>query len=181
MNKLLLHICCANCATVPIELLQGQFDLTLFWYNPNIYPSAEYEKRLAEVRKLSAIYKIDLLEESYENEKWQETIKGKENELEGGERCQICFKMRLEKTAQIAQRCDIPYFATSLTVGPSKNAVKINQIGVELAQKYDLKFFEADFKKNDGFKRSLELSKEYNFYRQNYCGCAFSVRQNQAL
>jgi predicted adenine nucleotide alpha hydrolase (AANH) superfamily ATPase len=236
MEKLLLHVCCANCATVPIESLMVQpdsplisssssrlsfsetsvlskaegskqnFNLTLFWYNPNIYPhtkpvcavlrkclqnilnlfnqkfgvgvdpQSEYEKRLAEVKKLVKIYGVNLIISGGETRKWFRVVKDLENEPEGGKRCALCFQMRLAKTAETAKKKNFDYFGSTLTMGPQKRAETINFFGEELAKKYGLKFYRADFKKQDGFKKSLELSKKYNFYRQNYCGCKYSLK-----
>jgi len=175
MKSLLLHICCANCATIPIELLQDQFKIKLLWYNPNIYPQSEYQKRLADVKKLAKIYKIDLIIINDDFEKWHELTRGLEKEKEGEKRCDICFQMRLQKTAEIGHKKGFDYFATTLTIGPQKKAEKVNQIGEDMAKKYDIKFYSADFKKKDGFKKSLDLSKKYSFYRQNYCGCIYSI------
>ncbi len=177
MKKILLHVCCANCAVVPIELLKDKFKISLFWYNPNIHPAGEYQKRLADVERLATIYRVELVRGEYDQEQWFNLVKGLEGEPEGGQRCRICFQMRLEKTARLAQTIRIPYFATSLTVGTQKNARIINQLGKELAEKYGLEFFAADFKKKDGFKKSVVLSKKYNFYRQNYCGCLYSQKR----
>jgi len=203
-KKLLLHICCANCGTVPIEQLKHKYSLILFWYNPNIYPHtklipcvfwkyfqnisklfnqkfgmgvnhlSEYEKRLADVKKLAKIYNIDLIVSNNGFKKWNKLVKGLEKEPEQGKRCDVCFKMRMEKTAQTAKKKGFDFFATTLTIGPQKKAKTINQIGKELETKYKINFYSADFKKKDGFKKSLELSKKYNFYRQNYCGCIYS-------
>lgn len=176
IRKLLLHVCCANCATVPIELLRNEFELTLFWYNPNIYPRLEHKKRLTDVKKLAKLYKLDLIVNYTDFGKWVKLVRGLENEPEGGKRCEICFQMRLEKIAKMAKRKNFDYFATTLTIGPQKRAETINFLGEELAKKYGLKFYSADFKKQDGFKKSLELSRKYNFYRQNYCGCKYSLK-----
>lgn len=203
--RLLLHICCANCGIVPIELLREQFNLTLFWYNPNIYPEEEYERRLKDVKELATIYKVPLSVETRlqqidrETKLWFKLVKGLEKEpasgpssgallsteqslghtaqREGGKRCQVCFQMRLEKTAQFAKSQNFDYLATTLTMGPQKKAEKINALGKKIADKYGIDFYSADFKKENGFQKSIELSKKYNFYRQNYCGCIYSKRQ----
>ncbi|MDD5172846.1 MAG: epoxyqueuosine reductase QueH [Patescibacteria group bacterium] len=177
--KLLLHVCCANCGIVPIELLRDRFDLTLFWYNPNIYPRTEYQKRLADVKKLVKIYKKDLIVENNDIKKWFEITKELENEPEGGKRCEKCFQMRLSRTARLAKEKSFDFFATTLSVGPQKRAKIINKLGEKLAKECDLKFYPADFKKQDGFKKSVELSKKYGFYRQHYCGCVFSIRTSK--
>jgi len=174
--ELLLHICCANCGIAAIERLLPDFKLTLFWYNPNIYPLVEHQKRLVDVKKLAKLYKLDLIVRDNDFEKWFVLTEGLEGESEGGERCLLCFKMRLEKTVQFAKKNDFDYWGTILTTGPQKDAQVINSIGVQLAKKYDLQFYLANFKKKDGFKKSVILGKKYNFYRQNYCGCVFSQK-----
>jgi len=178
-KKILLHVCCANCGTVPIETLKHKYSLTLFWYNPNIYPQNEYEKRLVDVKKLAKIYNLDLIINSNGFKKWNKLVKGLEKEPEQGKRCDVCFRMRMKKTAEIAKKKGFDFFTTTLTMGPQKKAKIINQIGKELENKYKIGFYSADFKKKDGFKKSLQLSKKYNFYRQNYCGCIYSIRENQ--
>ena len=175
MKSLLLHVCCACCATIPIELLQDQFKIKLLWYNPNIYPKKEYKKRLKQVKKLKKIYKLSLIKAPYHSKDWLALTKGLEQEPEEGKRCDVCFQMRLQKTAEIGHKKGFDCFTTTLTAGPQKKAEKVNQIGEDLAKKYDIKFYSADFKKKDGFKKSLDLSKKYNFYRQNYCGCIYSL------
>jgi predicted adenine nucleotide alpha hydrolase (AANH) superfamily ATPase len=175
MKQILLHLCCANCGTIPIELLKDEFDLTLYWFNPNIQPEQEHEKRLKDAEKLAQIYNLELIKELYCPQKWLEQVKGLELEPEGGQRCKVCFQIRIEKTAQTAMKKNFDYFATTLTMGPQKKAAIINKIGQESAQ--NLKFYEADFKKKDGFKKSVQWSKKYNFYRQNYCGCVFSQKK----
>jgi len=172
--KLLLHFCCANCGAVPIEILKQDFDLTLFWFNPNIQPREEYEKRLKDGEKLAIITGLEIIKEFYQPADWFKEIKDLEKEPEGGKRCKKCFQMRLEKTAQKAKELKFEFFATALTVGPQKKAEIINNFGNQLSEKYQIAFFSADFKKKDGFKKSLEFSKKYDFYRQNYCGCIYS-------
>lgn len=172
--KLLLHVCCANCATVPIEILKDKYDISLLWYGPNIHPVKEHSKRLSNAIKLSKIYKIELIKGSYDLDKWNELTKGLGNEPEGGHRCNVCFQMRLTKTAQVAKQMGFDIFATTLTIGPQKKADIINAQANKIAKQYQVDFYSADFKKKDGFKKSIELSKKYNFYRQNYCGCRYS-------
>jgi len=174
--KLLLHICCASCGTIAIEKLLPDFDLTLFWYNPNIHPISEYKKRLDDVKKLSEIYKTGLVIEKYEDKYWFKLVKGLEKEPEGGKRCPLCFNIRMTKTVEFAKKNGFERWGTTLTTGPQKDAQVINSIGILLAKKYDLQFYQANFKKKDGFKKSVTLSKMYNFYRQNYCGCIFSKK-----
>ena len=176
--KLLLHSCCAPCSSHCIEYLSQYFNITVLYYNPNIYPEAEYEKRKAEQKRLisemDTKYPVKMLDCDFESEKFYSAVKGLENCREGGERCFICYRLRLEKTAIEAKNNGFDYFTTTLTISPLKNAQKINEIGEELAEKYCIKFLPSDFKKREGYKRSIELSKVYNLYRQNYCGCVFS-------
>lgn len=176
--KLLLHSCCAPCSSHCIEYLSQYFNITVLYYNPNIYPEAEYEKRKAEQKRLisemETKYPVKMLDCDFESEKFYSAVKGLENCREGGERCFICYRLRLEKTAIEAKNNGFDYFTTTLTISPLKNAQKINEIGEELAEKYCVKFLPSDFKKREGYKRSIELSKVYNLYRQNYCGCVFS-------
>jgi len=174
--KLLLHICCANCGIAAIEKLLPDFKLTLFWYNPNIHPLTEHQKRLVDVKKLAKIYKLDLIVNDDDFEKWLILTKGLEKEPEGGKRCSFCFKMRLKKTAQLAKKNGFDYWGTTLSAGPQKDVQIINSMGAILADKYRLQFYSANFKKKDGFKKSVILGKKYNFYRQNYCGCVFSQK-----
>lgn len=175
MVKLLVHICCAPCCTYAFEYLEKKaFDIEGFFYNPNIYPETEYYRRLNELLNFanSQKYKI-IVKEDTEN-KWLKSIKGFESEKEGGQRCEICYRVRLEETAKFAKSNNFDGFTTVLTISPHKNARLINQIGKELEKIHDIYFLETDFKKNDGFKKSLELSRKYNLYRQNYCGCKYS-------
>jgi len=174
--RLLLHICCANCGIAAIEKLLPDFKLTLFWYNPNIHPLTEHQKRLVDVKKLAKIYKLDLIVNDDDFEKWLILTKGLEKEPEGGKRCSFCFKMRLKKTAQFAKKNGFDYWGTTLSAGPQKDVQIINSMGAILADKYRLQFYSANFKKKDGFKKSVILGKKYNFYRQNYCGCVFSQK-----
>ncbi|MDD4765920.1 MAG: epoxyqueuosine reductase QueH [Atribacterota bacterium] len=176
--KLLLHSCCAPCSTYVIEYLSQFFSITVFFYNPNIHPEEEYIRRLNEQKKLIEQFpvqnKITFIEGKYEPEVFFKEVKGFENEPEGGNRCLKCFYLRLNKTAQKAQELKIPFFTTTLTISPHKNAIAINRIGEEMANKYQVNYLFSDFKKKDGFKRSIVLSEQYGLYRQNYCGCVFS-------
>jgi ribonuclease HII len=174
--KLLFHICCANCALSPIEMLfkKSQFEITLFWYNPNIQPKEEYNKRFFYAKELSKIYNLPLLSEKYEVKKWFKLTTGLENEPEGGKRCEICFEMRLFKTVKIAKKYNFEFFSTSLSVSPFKNTELINKIGENLAQKHHLEYFPINIDKKIASKIELELSKKFNFYRQKYCGCLYS-------
>lgn len=177
-KKILLHSCCAPCSSYVISYLINYFDITILYYNPNIYPYEEYIKRKNEqiklIKELKSKNKIDIIDCDYDNEIYNELIKGLENEPERGNRCTICYKMRIEKTAIIAKEKKYDYFCTTLSVSPYKNANLINEIGKELEAKYNVKWLYSDFKKKDGYKKSIELSKKYNLYRQDYCGCIYS-------
>jgi predicted adenine nucleotide alpha hydrolase (AANH) superfamily ATPase len=181
-KKLLLHSCCAPCSSHVIETLTPYFDITIIYYNPNIEPYEEYEKRKQEeirfIKEFPHQNKIDIIDCDYDNNIYEEKIKGYEECPEKGARCTICFNLRLEKTATIAKEHNFDYFCTTLTVSPYKNANLINEIGEKLAEKYNVKWLHSDFKKNNGYKHSIELSKEYNLYRQDYCGCIYSKRKN---
>lgn len=178
MNKkrLLLHACCAPCATVPIERLQTDFEITCFFYNPNIHPQEEYDHRLAELKNLMGHLNIPLVIAEYDVDRWMALVKGSENEPEKGERCTICFTMRINKAVEFAKNNGFSLVTTTLTVSPHKNSTLINQIGRAHCHGDTVQFLEENFKKQDGYKRSLELSRDYNLYRQNYCGCVFSHR-----
>lgn len=179
--KILLHSCCAPCSSQVITLLTEYFDITILYYNPNIYPKDEYIKRKEEqiklINEIEHKNKIDIIDCDYEINIYENTIKGLENEAEGGKRCQQCFILRLEKTAQIAKKLNYNYFSTTLTVSPHKNSTIINNIGYELEKKYNIKWLPSDYKKEEGYKKSIELSKKYNLYRQDYCGCKYSIRK----
>lgn len=176
--SLLLHSCCAPCSSYVLEYLSEHFNITVFYYNPNIYPEAEFYKRVEEQKRLIKEFNlsnIKFLEGRFDTSKFYEKIKGHENDTEGGDRCSICYNIRLEETAETAKKLGFEYFTTTLSISPMKNAVKLNTIGETIAEKYGLKYLISDFKKKNGYKRSIELSKEYNLYRQNYCGCIFSI------
>lgn len=179
--SLLLHTCCAPCSSYCIEYLSQYFNITVLYYNPNIYPESEYIHRKSEqirlIGEMKTKYPVKFIDCDFESEKFYETVKGMENCREGGERCFKCYRLRLEKAANVASENGFDWFTTSLTISPLKNAQKINEIGEELAEEYGVKFLPSDFKKKEGFKRSIELSKEYNLYRQNYCGCVYSRRR----
>ena len=174
---MLFHICCGVCGFYPVKLLKKEFsNLTLYFFNPNIHPKKEYLKRLKYAKELSKIYNLPFIEGEYKINEWFDAINGLENEPESGKRCEICFKYRLEEVAKKTKKLGFRIFGTTLTISPYKDADIINKIGKELACKYKLKFYKANFKKQHGFKKSIELAKKYNFYRQNYCGCIFSKR-----
>lgn len=175
-SKILFHICCAPDAAVVLNDFNGNYDAACYFYNPNIHPAEEYEKRLNEMRKLSSLMEAPLSVEEPDAGNWSTAVKGLEGEPEGGKRCEICFRIRLEKTAVFAKKNGFDLFTTVLSVSPHKNAKLINEIGKQAATAHSIKFMEADFKKNNGFKRSIELSKKYGLYRQNYCGCIYSRR-----
>lgn len=175
---LLLHSCCAPCSSYCIEYLSRYFNITVFYYNPNIYPEDEYQHRKAEQKRLisemKTKYPVKMLDCDFESDAFYNAVKGLEKCREGGERCFACYRLRLQKTAQAAKNGNFNFFTTTLTISPLKNAQKINEIGEELGKKYGVPFLPSDFKKKNGYKRSIELSREYSLYRQNYCGCIFS-------
>ena len=172
----LLHVCCGTCSLYPYFLLKKDFSITFFYYNPNIYPEEEYLKRLDDVRTISKIYSIPLIIGRYEVKEWLNLTSDFKNEPEGGKRCDICFNMRLEKTATIAKKRGFDIFGTALTISPHKNQKIINSLGAKIAASRKIDFYQADFKKKDGFKKTMELSKKLNLYRQDYCGCIYSIR-----
>jgi len=180
MKKLLLHTCCGPCAIHVAQELQKEHEVTLFFYNPNIFPEEEYFKRLNEVRIWSEKNNIDLIEGPYVHLNWLNKVAGLEEEAERGLRCPVCFNYRLVITAQFAKQGGYDIFATTLTVSPHKDAAAINKLGQEIAEANDIKFYEADWKKNNGFVKSCELAEREGFYRQNYCGCEFSMKRVRA-
>ncbi len=182
--NLLLHSCCGPCSTEVINFLKDYFNITVYYYNPNIEPQEEYLKRKKEQIRFINEYnkehhdKINYLECNYENEKFKDATIGLENEKEGGARCPKCFYLRLKTTAQKAKEENFAYFGTTLTVSPHKNSEIINKIGEEIAKEVGTNYIYGDFKKNDGYKKSIEYSKIYNLYRQNYCGCLYGKEYN---
>lgn len=176
--KILLHSCCAPCSSYVISFLTKYFDITILYYNPNISPKSEYEKRKEEQIKLLDIIetenKLNYIDCDYDNDIYNEKVKGYENCKERGERCSICFNLRLQKTALLAKENNYDYFCTTLTVSPYKNSKLINEIGEKLEKEYNVKWLYSDFKKDNGYKTSIELSKKYDLYRQDYCGCIYS-------
>ncbi len=172
--KLLLHACCAPCATSVIERLKEKYDVELFFYNPNIHPKREYAIRLDEIKRLCNYHKINLAIGDYDVDRWFRMTKVFKSEPEGGKRCTVCYAMRMFETAKLAKEKGFDYFTTTLSVSPLKDYRRIKRIGEQLSLKFGVKFEDTDFKKKDGFKRSVELSKEFGFYRQDYCGCVYS-------
>lgn len=173
---LLLHSCCAPCFTGCIERLTSAFDVTVFYYNPNVDTIKEFELRRDEQMRICNVFGVKFIDEGFNSQDFFSLVKGYENLPEGGDRCSICFRLRLEKTVELAQKKAFEYFATTLTLSPLKNAEKINSIGIELQEKYGVMYLRSDFKKRGGYQRSIELSKAYGLYRQNYCGCVFSKK-----
>ena len=181
-KKLLLHSCCAPCSTSCIERLTKYFDITILYYNPNIEPKEEYEKRkkyqIELIKKFNSVNKLDFIDCDYDNNIYHEKVKGLENEKEGGARCNVCYFLRMEKTALLAKKLGYDFFATTLTVSPYKHSKTINEIGKILEEKYNINYLYSDFKKENGYKRSIELAKEYELYRQDYCGCLYAKNYN---
>ena len=187
-KHLFLHSCCAPCSSYVLEYLCGYFYITVFYYNPNISSSEEYRKRVEEQKRLIHAYNkemetgarkgypIEIMEGDYEPQRFYESAKGYEDCPEGGERCFRCFDLRLRETARRAKEADADFFCTTLTISPLKNAAKLNEIGTALSAEYKVPWLPSDFKKRNGYKRSIELSAEYDLYRQNYCGCGYSLR-----
>ena len=179
--RLLLHSCCAPCSSYTLEYLSRYFDITVYYFNPNISPKHEFDKRFEEQKRLISQMpfknSVTLVEGDYNYDDFLEIAKGLENVPEGGERCFRCYKMRLESTARLAKEQGFDYFCTTLSISPLKNSQKINELGFGLEEKYDVKWLPSDFKKREGYKRSIQLSREYSLYRQNFCGCVFSKNQ----
>lgn len=176
--SLLLHSCCAPCSSYVLKYLSDYFKITVLYYNPNISPESEYLKRIEEQKRLISEMSfknlVKLIPETYNPAEFYNAVKGLENLPEGGERCFICYRLRLEETAKIAKQNSFDYFTSTLSISPYKNAEKLNEIGDELAKLYGINHLPCDFKKKNGYKESINLSKEYNLYRQDYCGCVFS-------
>lgn len=177
--KLLLHSCCAPCSSYVIKFLSEYFELEIFFFNPNIYPEIEYSKRLKEqirlVKEMGFNYKV--IENKHQSKLFYDAVRGYEELGEGSDRCFKCFELRLRETASYAKDNNFDYWTTTLTISPMKNARKINEIGMKIGESYGVKFLNSDFKKNNGFKYSIDLSKEFDLYRQNYCGCVFSQKE----
>jgi len=185
--KVFLHSCCAPCSSFCMEYLRRYFDVTVFYFNPNIMQEEEYRKRVAEQKRLIDAYnqleadregnslcRISFVEGEYDVARYLQAVQGLEDAPEGGSRCGRCFELRLRETARVAKEMGMDYFTTTLTISPLKNAQLINEIGNRIGEEFGIAFLPSDFKKNNGYLRSIELSKEYDLYRQNYCGCDFS-------
>lgn len=179
--RLLLHSCCAPCSSYVLEYLSEYFEITVFYYNPNISPEKEYRMRVEEQQRLISHMPlknpVSFVEGKYDPKSFYEMAKGLEQVPEGGERCFGCFRLRLEETAKEASKGQYDFFTTTLTISPLKNAEKLNEIGGKMAERYGINWLPSDFKKKNGYKRSTELSREYDLYRQNYCGCVFSKKK----
>ena len=182
-KTLLLHVCCAPCSSSVIEVLRDKYDITLYFYNPNITSREEYDLRLNELKRLvtemPAARGLSIIEGEYSPEEFFSLSKGLEAEKEGGKRCALCYEERLLSTAERAEELGFDLFTTTLSVSPYKNAKKLNEIGERLAENKKTKYLVSDFKKKDGYKRSIELSKQYDLYRQDYCGCIYSKKQRE--
>lgn len=178
---LLLHACCAPCSSAVLERLTESFDVSVFFFNPNISPKEEFEKRETEmerlIREMPAAKDVKMIRTLYEPEVFYRAVRGMEEIPEGGERCFVCYRLRLEAAAQYARAHGFDYFTSTLSISPLKNAKKLNEIGEELAEQYGIAHLPSDFKKKEGYKRSIQLSKEYSLYRQDFCGCVFSKRE----
>lgn len=181
--KLLLHACCAPCSSYVLEYLSNYFEITIYYYNPNIHPETEYTRRISELKNFLNNYKtknkIYLVEENYDPKEYFNKVKGLENLGERSKRCYECYKFRMEKAVKYANYNNFDYFTTTLSISPYKESDWINEIGANLEKEYNIKYLYADFKKKNGYKRSLELSKEYGLYRQDYCGCIYSKQERE--
>ena len=180
---LLLHSCCAPCSSYVLEYLSQYFEITVLYYNPNISPAKEYEARVAEQKRLIEVlpakYPVTFLAGEYQPERFYSAVKGLEQCPEGGDRCTVCYELRLREAAEAAVRGGFDFFTTTLSISPLKNAEKLNSIGKALSEEYGVSYLYSDFKKKNGYKRSIELSAQYQLYRQNYCGCVFSKEEQE--
>ena len=180
---LFLHSCCAPCSSYVLEYLSQFFKITVYYYNPNIYPPEEFYKRSEEqgrlIKDVDYKYPVSFVPCDYDSDMFYSAVKGLESIPEGGKRCEECFKLRLKKTAEFARVNNFDYFTTTLSISPLKNSKILNEIGKSLSEEYEVKYLYSDFKKKNGYKRSCELSKEYGLYRQNYCGCIFSMKESE--
>ena len=179
--KLLLHSCCAPCSSYCIQCLAEYFSVTVFYYNPNIFPPEEYQMRVEEqqrfIREFPTVYPVSFIEGSYDTEKFYDTVRGMEQLPEGQERCFACYELRLREAAEYARQHGFDFFTTTLSISPLKNAQKLNEIGACLQEEYRVRYLFSDFKKKDGYKKSTEISNAYHMYRQYYCGCVYSKQQ----
>jgi len=177
-NKILLHACCGICSAYPIKLLKDKgYEVVVYFYNPNIYPLSEYQKRLEAEKTLCKAFNVELIEEIYDENEFLRHVKGYEDCPEKGARCPLCFELRLQKTAETAKKLGIKNFTTSIVISPHKNFALLSDIGKKIAQAEGLNYLDIDFKKQDGFLKTNKISKELNLYRQNYCGCRFSLNR----
>ena len=181
--RLLLHSCCAPCSSYVLEYLNRYFEITVFYYNPNIYPESESTKRIWEQQELISrmpfLHPVSFLAGPYDQERFYEMARGLEHVKEGGERCLKCYELRHSEAARMAVKTEADYFTTTLSISPLKNADRLNEIGMRLGEEYGVPYLPSDFKKKNGYKRSIELSREYDLYRQDYCGCEFSMNQRR--
>lgn len=173
-SKLLLHVCCGPCATEVIKRLKQDYEVSLFFYNPNIHPKEEYDRRLDSTKKLADIEDVDLFIHDHNDQEFFDVTEGMDNEPEGGRRCEICFDMRLDMSAKFAKENGFDIFTSSISISPYKNHFLLKTLGEKIEKKYGVKFLGDDFKKNQGYEKSIILSKEYGLYRQKYCGCIYS-------
>lgn len=174
-SKLLLHACCAPCSIYVLQKLSADYQMTIYFYDPNIHPKVEYNKRRDELKKYAAKLQLDFVEGPYDSAHWLERTKGLENEPEKGKRCEVCFDIRLAESARYAKEQGFDYWTTVLSISPHKDSKQINRVGARITDIVDLPYIAADWKKNDGFKIASQLSKQENFYRQDYCGCIYSL------
>lgn len=183
--RLLIHSCCAPCSSYVLEYLSRYFDITDYFYNPNIYPAEEHEHRIRElnhfIEQMPSEHPISFLAGDYEDGKYYEAVRGLEHEPERGKRCEVCFRLRLEEAARKAGELKMDYFTTTLSISPMKDEQLLNEIGAEMGEKYGVSYLYSDFKKKGGYLRSTQLSREYGLYRQDYCGCVFSMREREEL
>ncbi len=183
--KLIIHSCCAPCSSYVLEYLSRYFKITVLYYNPNIFPKEEYEYRISEQERLidsmQFVNDVKLIASGYTPEDFYSAVKGNENEPEGGKRCRLCFNVRLRYTAALAKKMNFDYFTTTLSISPLKNVEVLNKLGAEIGKEYGVEYLQSDFKKRNGYKRSVELSKEYGLYRQDYCGCIYSKMEREKL
>lgn len=176
-KKIILHACCAICSGYPISLLKDMgYEVLVYFYNPNIYPQEEYQKRLEAQKKLCEHFQVELIIGEYNPQEYYNYVKGLETEPEKGARCDKCFELRLTKTAELAQKLSVKEFTTSMVISPHKNYEKLTKIGTEIADKYSLEYLSTNFRKQDGFLKTNNISKSLNLYRQNYCGCKFACK-----